>query len=123
MKKLIVKAPVIVQEYKPPVLNEIGEIIEQEIPGITEIQVIAETQGTDEELAIWLAGDVHKYPVGYELEYIDISTEVEQEKINQEALAYLASTDWLIIREIDAGVFCPLDVKQKRQEARNKIIK
>ena len=62
-------------------------------------------------------------PAEYEIVIEDITAQVEQEKINAEALAYLASTDWLIIREIDAGVFCPLEIKQKRQEARAKIVK
>lgn len=62
-------------------------------------------------------------PAEYEVVIEDITAQVEQEKINAEALAYLASTDWLIIREIDAGVFCPLEIKQKRQEARAKIVK
>lgn len=122
MKKLLVKANVIVQEYKSPVFNVAGEILELEVPELSEWKIIAQTQGTDEELAIWLAGDAHKYPEGYQLEYIDVTAEYEQSQINEEAKAYLASTDWLIIREVDTGVFCPLEIKQKRQEARNKIV-
>ena len=61
-------------------------------------------------------------PAEYEIVIEDISAQVEQQKINEEAKAYLASTDWLIIREVDTGVFCPLEIKQKRQEARNKIV-
>ena len=52
-----------------------------------------------------------------------VSSAQSQQVINEEALMYLASTDWLIIREIDAGIFCPLEIKQKRQEAREKIVK
>lgn len=94
-----------------------------EQPEVKEIRVIAQTQGSDEDLAVWLEGDKHKYPEGYWVEYEDITAQVEQEKINQEALKYLADTDWLIIREIDTGVFCPLEVKQARQEARARIVK
>jgi hypothetical protein len=64
-----------------------------------------------------------KLKAEYTIEILDISDQVEQEKQNAEALAYLASTDWLIIREMDAGVPCPVDVKAKRAEARSKIVR
>jgi disulfide oxidoreductase YuzD len=86
-------------------------------------EIIAQTQGTDDEVAEWLAGDSFKYPEGYQVEYIDITAEVEQEKINAEALAYLASTDWMIVREIETQVACPSDIKQLRAEARLKVVK
>lgn len=94
-----------------------------EQPEVKEWRVIAQTQGTDEELAVWLAGDVHKYPEGYQVEYIDISAQMEQERINAESLKYLADTDWLIIREVDAGVPCPVEVKATRQAMRERIVK
>jgi hypothetical protein len=59
----------------------------------------------------------------YTIEIQDIAAEVEQERINREALEYLASTDWLIIRELDAGIPCPADVKQARAEARSRIVR
>ena len=64
--------------YHPAVegVEAVAEIPEQ--PEVKEWQVIAQTQGSDEELAIWLAGDVHKYPEGYQVEYIDISAEIQQ---------------------------------------------
>lgn len=93
-----------------------------EIPEVKEWKVIAQTQGSDEDLALWLEGDKHKYPEGYVVEYIDIFNLVLQEKINEDALKYLAETDWLIIRQIDSGIPCPEEVKIKRQEARDKII-
>jgi len=45
-----------------------------------------------------------------------------QSKVNQEALAYLASTDWYVARFSETGTVIPDDVKQKRQEARASII-
>jgi len=86
-------------------------------------EIIAQTQGTDDQLAEWLAGDSFKYPEGYTVEYIDITAQVEQERINAESLAYLASTDWLIIREVDAGAPCPAEVKATRQLMRERIVK
>lgn len=59
----------------------------------------------------------------YELVVEDVSVQMMQEKVNKECLAYLAATDYLIIREMDNGVKCPEDVKAKRQECREKIIK
>jgi hypothetical protein len=86
-------------------------------------EIIAQTQGSDDELAQWLAGDCFKYPEGYQVEYIDITAQVEQDKINAEALAYLASTDWMIIRETETQVACPAEIKQLRAEARLKVVK
>ncbi|NBP03869.1 MAG: hypothetical protein EBU90_27990 [Proteobacteria bacterium] len=62
-------------------------------------------------------------PAEYTIEIIDITAQIEQEKINAEALAYLASTDWMIIREVDSGVICPSDVKAERAAARAKIVR
>jgi hypothetical protein len=36
---------------------------------------------------------------------------------------YLASTDWLVIREVDAGMPCPVEIKTLRAEARAKIVR
>jgi len=46
----------------------------------------------------------------------------EQEAINSEALAYLMSTDWYIIRGRETGAVIPADVLTKRQEARDSIV-
>jgi hypothetical protein len=45
-----------------------------------------------------------------------------QQVINSEALAYLSSTDWLVIRELDGGTVMPADIKQLRAEAREQVI-
>lgn len=59
----------------------------------------------------------------YTVEIIDVTAEVNQAKDNEQALKYLADTDWYIIREMDSGVECPSEVKQARAEARAKVIK
>ena len=100
---------------------EIPAIPEQ--PEVSHEEIIAQTQGSDEELAQWLAGDSFKYPQDHWVEYVDISSQVEQDKINAEALAYLASTDWMIIRETETQVPCPLEVKELRAAARLKVVK
>jgi hypothetical protein len=62
-------------------------------------------------------------PAEYTVEIEDITAQVAQDAINAEALAYLASTDWLVIREMDSGVACPDDVKIARAEARQRIVR
>lgn len=58
-----------------------------------------------------------------QFELVDVSAEMEQEKINAEALKYLADTDWLLIRSMETGIPMPEEVKAKRAEARLKIVK
>jgi hypothetical protein len=45
-----------------------------------------------------------------------------QIQINTDALAYLASTDWYVVRFAETGVAIPDDIKTKRQEARDDIV-
>jgi hypothetical protein len=101
-----------------PYIHEIPEQLEA-----SHDEIISQTQGSVEDLEVWLAGDQHKYPEGYWVEYIDITSQVEQERINAESLKYLADTDWLIIREVDANVPCPEEIKLTRQQMRERIIK
>ena len=49
-------------------------------------------------------------------------SKVEQEKINAEALAYLANTDWMVTRMAETGIPVPQDVAQARAEARARIV-
>jgi cysteine sulfinate desulfinase/cysteine desulfurase-like protein len=53
----------------------------------------------------------------------DVTAEVEQERVNQEALAYLASTDWLIVRQAETGAPCPEEVLAERARARASVVK
>lgn len=46
-----------------------------------------------------------------------------QEQINKDAEEYLKSSDWLILRELDSGVQCPVEIKQLRQAARDSIVR
>jgi hypothetical protein len=64
-----------------------------------------------------------KLKAEYTVEIEDITAQVAQEAINAEALAYLASTDWLVIREVDAGTPCPADIKAERAAARARIVR
>jgi len=89
---------------------------------------------TEDELLLELSRKTHTEPVllmeplitipaQYTIEITDITAEVEQEKTNANALAYLSSTDWYAIREAETGVKMPENIKQARAAARASIIK
>ena len=69
-----------------------------------------------------------KLAEGFELELIPQAEkdaheqEQARDKANQEALSYLASTDWYVIRQLDSGEAIPEDVKQLRKEARAEVV-
>ena len=63
-------------------------------------------------------GTYYKFAVEY-----DISSEETPDMTeSNEARAYLKSTDWYIIREMDAGTPCPQEIKDARALARTKVI-
>ena len=51
-----------------------------------------------------------------------LETQEAQDKINAEARAYLASTDWYIIRKQETGEEIPQEVLNARAEARAKVV-
>lgn len=109
--------PVMISEAipgSPAVMDEAGNIVQAEIPETPAVYSEAIPARTHKEV---------KLRAEYTVEIEDISAKVQQDKDNAEALAYLAETDWMIIREVDAGVPCPVDVKAKRAEARAKIVR
>jgi len=53
---------------------------------------------------------------------VEQTPEEIQAQINQEALAYLASTDWYVVRFSETGVAIPDDIKTARQVARDAIV-
>jgi hypothetical protein len=109
--------PVLISEAipgSPAVMDEAGNVVQAEIPETPAVYSEGMPAKTHKEV---------KLKAEYTIVILDISAQVEQEKQNAEALAYLAETDWMVIREIDAGVPCPVDVKAKRAEARSKIVR
>jgi len=100
---------VIEQEYVaaiPEVMDEQGNIVQAAVPEVPEVS----------HMEYFLEAE-------YTIEVIDVTAQVNQAKQNEEALNYLADTDWYIIREMDSGVQCPADIKQARNEARARIVK
>lgn len=61
-------------------------------------------------------------PSEFEVEIEDISAQVSQKALNEESLAYLASTDWYVIRSLD-GIPVPPEITAARQAARDRIVR
>jgi hypothetical protein len=88
-------------ELSPAVLAEDGSVLQE---AVTEMQEVE------------LPGD-------YEVEILDISAQLEQEKINAEAQAFLDATDWMVIRAMEKGEELSPELKAERQAARDRIVK
>ena len=88
-------------ELSPAVIAEDGSVLQE---AVTEMQEVE------------LAGE-------YEVEITDISAQLEQEKINAEALAYLAATDYIVTRAVERGEELSPEFKAERQAARDRIVK
>lgn len=70
-------------------------------------------------------------PAEYQIEFVDISAELNQAQINNEALQFLAETDWKILRHVgqqSLGLATTLtsqeyqELEHERQMAREAII-
>ena len=62
-------------------------------------------------------------PATYSVEITDITDAKAQEQINAESEAFLASTDWLLIRELETEVACPAEIRTARAAARAAIVR
>lgn len=102
-----------------------ADVIESEVREIVPaVEATVDEQGNELSPATEVITEEWvKLRAEYTVEIEDISAQLERERLNKEALDYLASTDWLIIREMDAGVACPAEIKQARAEARAKIVR
>jgi len=56
-----------------------------------------------------------------ELAWVDVQAKEAQAVINSEAQAYLASTDWMVLRQADSGEVMPNNIKDARAAARLEI--
>jgi hypothetical protein len=88
-------------ELSPAVIDEEGNELS---PAVTEMQEVE------------LAGD-------YEVEILDVTSQLEQEQINAEAQAFLDSTDWMVIRAAERGEELSPEFKAERQAARQRIVR
>ena len=53
--------------------------------------------------------------------YVKTAEDIQRD-VNTEARQYLASTDWLLMRELDGGLAMSTETKQLRAEARARVI-
>jgi hypothetical protein len=102
-----------------------ADVLEEEMRELTPaVEAVLDEHGVEVSPAVhavmqkWV-----KLKAEYTVEIEDITAQVAQQAINAEALAYLASTDWLVIREVDAGTPCPADIKAERAAARARIVR
>lgn len=80
-------------------------------------QVISHPAELIEHPAVYETRQRIAIPKDWYVETIDVT------KVNTEALLYLSETDWYIIRELDAGIPCPAEIKEERAAARLRVTK
>jgi len=56
-----------------------------------------------------------------ELAWVDVQVAELQSQANAKAQAYLASTDWMVLRQADSGEVMPNNIKDARAAARLEI--
>lgn len=105
---------VIVKEAKPESIVQVQKELED--GSIVTEDVVTPAQEEESYMEYF-------FPAEYTIEIEDITAQLEQEKANAEALKYLAETDWLMFRELETGKPMPEEIKIKRQEARDKVVK
>lgn len=88
-------------EISPAVLAEDGSVLQEAVVEIQEVHI----------------------PASYEVEILDITSQLEQQAINAEALAFLAATDYIVIRAAERGEELSPEFKAERQAARDRIVK
>jgi hypothetical protein len=118
--------PVLISEAipgSPAVMDEAGNIVEAEIPEVPAVYSEAIPARTHREV---------KLRAEYQIEVVDITEAVALEKLSTEALRYLESTDWKVLRHIRQkalGITTSmsdeeyLEFELGRVEAANKVIR
>lgn len=64
----------------------------------------------------------YKLASEYTVEVEDITAQMLAKQESDEAMMYLTSTDWYILREVDSGIVCPQEIKNLRAAARLKVV-
>lgn len=83
-----------------------------------------ETQEVIREASEAIVVTEYFLPAEYIIEQEDITAQVEQEVINAEALAYLASTDYIVVRSVENPLkHVPIEIAEARQAARDRIVR
>lgn len=95
--RTVIDSPAISEE-----LDEQGNVIQE---------ALLETSHTEYKLA-----------AEYAIEIEDITIQMQAKQESEQARKYLADTDWYILREMDSGAVCPVEIKTLRAAARLKIV-
>jgi hypothetical protein len=101
--------------------------------GVERITAPLGIDATDEQIADHLANhvvgsvvptleQVKAQVVVYQAQVAKAQFEQVQAQSNADALAYLASTDWYVVRFSETGVVIPDEIKTARQLARDAIV-
>lgn len=99
--------------------GEPSQIVQQQV----EISpAVIDAEGNEISPAQFEVQEIH-IPSSYEVEVLDITSLLEQEKINAEALAFLAATDYVVIRAVEKGEEVSEELKAERQSARDRIVR
>jgi hypothetical protein len=118
--------PVLISEAipgSPAVMDEAGNIVQAEIPEVPAVYSEAIPARTHREV---------KLRAEYTVEVVDITEAVALERLSTEALRYLESTDWKVLRHIRQkalGITTSmsdeeyLEFELARVEAANKVIR
>lgn len=76
----------------------------------------------DEEGTLIQAAIYEVIPSEFSVSFSELP-EVSQEQINASAMAYLASTDWMVVRFMETGIAIPDSVIDQRRDARSKVVR
>lgn len=88
-------------ELSPAVIAEDGSVLQEAVTEMQEVQLLG----------------------SYEIIIEDMSAQIAQQAINAEALAFLAATDWKVVRAMERGEELSPEFKAERQAARDRIVK
>lgn len=108
--------------------REVKEIISVDTEGVETVQLennedISLSMSVREETDM-LGNTIrlHTLPAEFTSTITDITAQALAEKESVEALEYLKATDYLIIREMDCGTPCPVEIKALRAAARLRVL-
>ena len=106
VEHLITPEHTIQRELSPAVMAEDGSII---------------TEAVVEDVVVPAVIELEVIPAEYQVVIEDASVQIQRE-VNAASRAYLAETDWMIIREAEGGTPCSPEIKQLRADARAAIV-
>lgn len=114
---------VIIKNLEEIVISQVDFPTQQLAESFVERESLALSFGALEKIITNENGDPtgEIIPQQFTVEYVDASVQVLAEQEAKEALQYLKDTDFYIIREMDAGTPCPVEIKAARAAARLKV--